>query len=147
MKKMVIDAQEHFSADNKHEVRILLLGMPKEHISPGLIGLGLREMREIGPFICVNCPETEMLELEYLLGRLDEQRIGFGLGSMEQLTDELLANLGKEVLTLNDMRLESIQECLVLPKKQATYGVNKAPLKSLFNNRSRQINKSVRRKR
>jgi hypothetical protein len=147
MGKMIIAAQEHFTTDNKHEINFLLIGMRDESY---LLRLALMEASEIGPFVHIGVFEDGQVELEHVLREFDSLRLNFEIDSLEQLADELLANLGKEIVAMSPIMLEcrnkSAAECFTLPKSQANFGINKGPLKSSFNNHSRQVVKAVRRK-
>ncbi len=143
MKKMIVAAQEHVAND----AHILIIGMPAES---HLLRRVLMAANEIGPFVLIDCSENRQLELEHVLRELDYPSLNFGADSPEQLVDELLTNLFKEAVSLNSLLLEyrneTTLEVLALPKNKASYGVSKTPLKSSFNNHSRQVIKSVRRK-
>lgn len=143
MKKLIVEVQEHFASENRHGIHILLIGVPAES---HLLRMALMETIGTGHCVCVDCPSNDQSELEHFLRELDYPRTTFGVGSLEQLSDELLANLGQEAAKMHAIMLERNNESYVLPKNQITYGVGKTPLKTQFNSHSRQIIKSIRRK-
>lgn len=143
MKKLLLDAQEHIAND----VHVLVIGMPKDiH----LLGLAMMETLENkllahGAFL-----EGRHCELE-ILKEITSPGVSFGIGSLEQMADELLLSLGEESVAMNNLLLrrrdEACVEHLILSKDQRAHRVIKEPLKSVFNSHSRQTMKSVRRKR
>lgn len=143
MKKLLLAAQEHIAND----IHFLIIGSPKD-----IYLLGLAIMETSGKTLIAHNDSLESYHFELdTLREVASPGVSFGIGSLEQMADELLLSLGEESLVMNDLLLrrrdEAYMEHLILSKDQRVHRIIKEPLKSVFNSHSRQTMKSVRRKR